>query len=135
MKQIMIDTNIFDKLITDSYFPDIWNAINAQLIKFLTTPIQEKEISNITNARKKQLISIIKRTVIPLVQASEEVQYPQLTPDIQIAYTAADSADIFVTEDKPLRQWYQNHYPNHIIYDYQQFLIWFLQNIYPYLNY
>ncbi|NMB38143.1 MAG: hypothetical protein GX994_01015 [Firmicutes bacterium] len=131
----MIDTNIFDKLITDSYFPDIWNAINAQLIKFLTTPIQEKEISNITNARKKQLISIIKRTVIPLVQASEAVQYPQLTPDIQIAYTAADSADIFVTEDKPLRQWYQNHYPNHIIYDYQQFLIWFLQNIYPYLNY
>lgn len=135
MKQIMIDTNIFDKLITDSYFPDIWHALNAGLIKLITTPIQEKEISNITNARKKQLISIIKRTVIPLVQASEEVQYPQLTPDIQIAYTAADSADIFVTEDKPLRQWYQNHYPNHIIYDYQQFLIWFLQNIYPYLNY
>lgn len=135
MKQIMIDTNIFDKLITDSYFPDIWHALNVGLIKLITTPIQEKEISNITNARKKQLISIIKRTVIPLVQASEAVQYPQLTPDIQIAYTAADSADIFVTEDKPLRQWYQNHYPNHIIYDYQQFLIWFLQNIYPYLNY
>lgn len=135
MKQIMIDTNIFDKLIADSYFPDFWFALNEGLIKFQTTQIQEEEISSIPHGRKKQLINCIKRTVIPCIQESTIKEYPKLTPDLKIAHTAAGSADIFVTEDKSLRQWYQNHYPNHIIYDYQQFLTWFLKTVYPCLNY
>ncbi len=123
----MIDTNIFDKLITDSYFPDFWQALDAEDIQILTTEIQEKEINRISDERKRLLITSIKRDVVPLSPLNPQVNSEEITGDIRIALTAAISADLFVSEDKELRLWYEKHFPHQLVYDYQQFRVWFLQ--------
>lgn len=50
MKQIMLDTNIFDKLITDEYFPEVWQAA-AGSIQLVTCEIQEQEIASIKDQK------------------------------------------------------------------------------------
>lgn len=124
----MIDTNIFDKLVSDTYFPDIWNALQAQLISFVTTEIQEQEIGNITNERQKQLLQSIPRKLVPL-DAQMALVADKHEHDRRIAATAAVLCDMFVTEDRTLQEWHQQNYPHHLCCDYQDFRVWFLANI------
>ncbi|HHT36305.1 MAG TPA: hypothetical protein GX019_03920 [Firmicutes bacterium] len=123
----MIDTNIFDKMIADEYFPEIWQAVSSGMVKLLTCEIQEEEISRIQNPRKLQLIQSIPRQVVP--QVSLDDPGDDLGSDLRIAHTAAKCADAFVTEDKKLQEWYQEHYPNHPCLNYQDFLILILRSV------
>ncbi len=127
MKQIMIDTNIFDKLIADPYFPDIWNALEDQRITFITTPIQEEEINQIVEDRKRQLRQSIPRKVVPCPGVSEIHQDDKHKNDRLIVEAAIESADALITEDQTLIEWCIVHRPDLTIITYQQFLIWFLQ--------
>lgn len=125
----MIDTNIFDKLVMDSLFPDIWIALNAKTIEFNTTEIQEAEIVKISDQNFRRLLNSIPRTVIPLVKPdfNSDVKHEN---DLIIATTAAKKCDIFVTEDKGLHEWYQTHYPQNMSFSYQEFLTWFLREVF-----
>lgn len=126
----MIDTNIFDKLIQDPFFPDIWDALEAKLLSFVTTRVQEEEISKIHDQRRKKLLQSIPRTVIPL--ALEPVTEPDKhRNDRLIAETAMHCCNMFVTEDKPLQEWCNSHCKDYHSYDYQEFLAWFLKEIFP----
>jgi len=126
----MIDTNIFDKLIQDSFFPDIWQSLEARLLCFVTTEIQEEEINNISDSRRKKLLQSIPRQVIPLaINNIDEVE--KHLNDRLIAETAVQHCDLFVTEDRQLQEWYQAHFPNHQSWNYQEFIVWFLNEVYP----
>jgi len=122
MKQVMIDTNIFDSLITDTFFPDVWQALESGKFKIITTPVQEQEIAKIKEERERKLIQSIPRWVIPLANSDSED-----SNDFKIGHTAAACCDILVTEDNKLRAWFQSHYPQHTCYNYQQFIAWVLQ--------
>ncbi|HPZ30448.1 MAG TPA: hypothetical protein PLW17_03230 [Limnochordia bacterium] len=124
MKRIMFDTNIFDKLITDQFFPDVWQAADSGQLIIVTCEIQELEISRINDSRKRRLIQSIPRQVIASVSTNSD---HQATPDLIIAHTAAAHCDMFVTEDRRLLGWYQEHYGGKPCYDYQEFISWFLR--------
>ncbi|HHX02050.1 MAG TPA: hypothetical protein GX739_05180 [Firmicutes bacterium] len=123
----MFDTNIFDKLIIDQFFPDIWQAAASGLLTLVTCEIQEQEIAGIKDPRKRRLIQSIPRQVVPS-KAVDREQLPPI-PDLIIAHTAAASCDLLVTEDRQLQQWYQQYYTGKPCFDYQQFISWFLENI------
>lgn len=125
----MIDTNIFDKLVMDSLFPDIWDALQAELIEFNTTEIQEAEISQISDKNFKRLLNSIPRKVMPLV-TPEIGSDSKHENDLIIATTAAKNSDIFVTKDKGLHEWYQAHYPGNNIFSYREFIAWFLREVF-----
>lgn len=125
----MIDTNIFDKLISDSFFPDIWDALATKLIEFNTTEIQETELNKISDPNLKRLLNGIPRRVIPLTKAEVKSDFKHRN-DLLIAQTAAESCDLFITEDKSFQEWYKIHYPDNICFSYQEFLAWFLRDIF-----
>lgn len=125
MKQIMLDTNIFDKLITDEYFPEVWQAA-AGSIQLVTCKIQEQEIASIKDQKKRQLIASIPRQVVPpitLPASSGKHRADQI-----IAHTAASCCDLFVTEDRKLQEWFTQQYPEHRCINYQQFVALVLQS-------
>ncbi|MGB4615041.1 MAG: hypothetical protein WBI59_03210, partial [Limnochordia bacterium] len=82
MKRIMFDTNIFDKLITDQFSPDVWQAADSGRLIIVTCEIQELEISRINDSRKRRLIQSIPRQVIASVSTNSD---HQATPDLIIA--------------------------------------------------
>lgn len=124
----MIDTNIFDKLVCDSFYPDMWTALESKKMQFITTEIQEQEIARLPNSHRKKLYKHIPRSVIALDLQAESAE---CTADQLIANTAADSCDIFVTEDKALRRWFEQQYPEHLLFSYQDLRVWFIKTILP----
>jgi len=127
MKLIMFDTNVFDKLIGDLFFPDVWQAAASRQLALVTCEIQEQEIAGIKDHRKRRLIQSIPRQVIPSAEAAGDGL--RLPPDLLIAHTAAANCDLFVTEDRRLLGWYQQHYPDKCCVDYQGFIAWFVNNV------
>lgn len=122
----MLDTNIYDLIITTPGLVDHINRlIDAGRIVILCTHIQEGELSKIENVRKRDKIVHIKRQVVPTAGgifgisaigyatcgdgsqsgvALNQIMSPKgcHAKDALIATTAAQHADVLVTEDKRL---------------------------------
>ncbi len=125
MNQIMIDTNIFDKLIRDEFFPEVLESIAQKKIELVTSVIQEKELAKIEDSRKSKLIAVIPRRVIPVVGIDcDQFDYSW---DHQMAITAFTHHYTFVTEDQKLLEWCQINYPQHCCLNYQQFIVMVLK--------
>ncbi|NLY11305.1 MAG: hypothetical protein GX020_06450 [Firmicutes bacterium] len=124
----LIDTNIFDELIADELFPDIFLDA-GRIFNFYSTPIQEKEIEQLQDERKKKLIQSITRTVIPALDLPERFYHGDAKHlnDYQIAWTAYVNKKIaaLITNDKNLITWCKDNDLG-IVWTYQQFITWYL---------
>ncbi len=121
----MIDTNVFDKLIADPYFPDIWSALEAKEFQFVTTIIQEEELNTIPDLRQKSLLQSIPRSVVPLWSESS-LNVDKHANDQMIAAAALHWAGVLITEDHALHEWIKLNLPSLQVLGYQEFLVWFL---------
>ena len=127
MKTLMLDTNIFDDLIVDSLLPDIYDALGEYFI-FLTTSIQEGELAALSDKRRRQLMQGIPRNVVPLHSPANLTQDTNVRHhhDALIAYTAQEAADVLLTNDQPLAQWCSEIVVSLVVWNYQEFINWFL---------
>lgn len=121
MNRIMFDTNAFDRLICDQFFPDVWQAASRGMLQLFTCEIQEQEIARIENKRKRCLIQSIPRQVIASAASCEASgnhlhhDPKQMPPDLVIAHTAAQYCSLFVTEDRQLLNGTGNTIPTSMV--------------------
>jgi len=108
MQKYMIDTNIFDSLVADPLFPDIYQMLGKEFV-FVTTPIQEEEIEKLDDPRRKTLLQAIPRQVVPLVPLPDDLADTKHTNDRHIAKTTARVEAILVTNDRTLQEWCNQH--------------------------
>lgn len=127
MTRIMIDTNIFDSLVSDSVFPDIFNALGKE-IEFVTTPLQEAELQQIPNQRRRALLKGLPRSVVPHSSVDVSTK-PKHLNDQLIGITAYHNCHILLTNDQGLKQWMEENYPAYPVWDYQQFISWFIAKL------
>ena len=123
MQKIMLDTNIYDKIITTSGMTERLNQLSKDgKITILCTHIQEDELANIPNEQKRKLIEEIIKIKVPtngmvwdvsrwdeatfgngssIGFGIDDIRSPSKnhTGDSLIATTAARDAEIFVTDD------------------------------------
>jgi len=116
MIEIMLDTNIYDKLIENKELLDLLiNLIETKKIIIITTHVQENEVKKIRNKLKKDKIRRIPRQIIPTNAAVwgfselgssswgggylKETNHSNKLSDAMIGSTAFSKADILVTED------------------------------------
>jgi hypothetical protein len=100
----MLDTNVFDRIIATKGLVDVLNR-KARLgdLQILTTPIQEQELFDMADLRRRRAAQRLERQVVPT--ASPPDVTPTLAPsakhlrDALIGHTASAMADLLVTED------------------------------------
>ncbi len=123
-KKLMLDTNIYDRIIARRGFTDRLNqAVVAGHIEILRTHIQDDEIARIPNAAKQAEMRKVRVRKIPTSGAawgmsrwgearwggSGAVKFSDITKgnpihaeDALIAMTAEVEADVLVTEDRAM---------------------------------
>jgi len=150
MKKIMLDTQIFDRVIADKEFREkLQKLVKTKKIKFLITHAQLDEIKNIPNkkeAKRVELLKLIKELnmkIIPTEGAIFDVSrfdMAKLSDDTKtiehlrnykkeenpsrdalIAITSLKNADSFVTNDANLRKRILELNPSIEIKNYQEF--------------
>ena len=151
MQKIMLDTNIYDKIIATSGMSEHLNPLSKDgKITILCTHIQEDELANIPNEQKRKLIEEIVKIKVPtngmvwdvsrwdeatfgngssIGFGIDDIRSPSKnhTGDSLIATTAARDADIFVTDDIRLTNRMQAVQASCEIYGFDKFKEQFLQ--------
>ncbi len=98
----MLDTNVYDLVVTRSGFTDRLNrAVEAGHVDVVRTRVQENEIARIQSASRRAAIRKIRGRTVPTISPPPG---PWPSDDTLIALTAEVSADALVTEDKELRE-------------------------------
>jgi len=136
----MLDTNIFDRIVASGVVVDrLQKVVQEELLKILTTHVQEDELSLISDVEKKKKVASIPREVIPTRgfvlgvsrlgmarlggEGIEEVRQGNIrhTHDALIAATAEGYADVLVTEDTTLRSRIRDQNLKVEVWDYERF--------------
>ncbi len=125
----MLDTNVFDEMISDEFFPDI-EACIGKYFQFLSTPIQEEEIANIPGARYRRLINALPRTVVPFVKEEGPKVQEKHQKDLGIVLSAIENAAVLLSNDQGLQSFAKKHYPELEVWNYQEFVSFCLREGY-----
>lgn len=99
----MLDTNIYDRIIARPGFVDRLNrAVESGAIEILRTRVQDEEIARIPDAAKRAAMRRVRSRLVPVGDDAWRGPHAP-SEDAQIAASAAETADVLVSEDKELR--------------------------------
>jgi predicted nucleic acid-binding protein len=105
-KRVMLDTNIYDLIVARRGFGErLDRAIESGDIEILRTRVQEEEIARIPDAVRRAAMRKVRGRLVETSEAAWAGLPKGRTPsaDALIAATAAECADVLVSEDKELR--------------------------------
>jgi predicted nucleic acid-binding protein len=100
----MLDTNIYDLIVARRGLAErLDRAVLAGEIEILRTRVQDEEIARIPDAARRAAMRRIRSRIVPVSDAAWASTRPP-SEDAQIAATAAEFADVLVTEDREMRE-------------------------------
>ncbi len=112
--KFMLDTNVFDALYTSGHWQTA-HRLHGRAVTWLTTPMQEQELSRSPNRNLQSL----PRDVYPPVDSNRYVDVDQ-----RIALTARQYGAGLVTDDKRLAAWCAEQLPELPLLSSTQLIAW-----------